>query len=112
MGAMDAAAVNKAVEVAVAAERIAQKDLRDAERFAKQFVGELVGCDSAEVVYRKALKIKGVDADSVKEVPALKLILSQTAKKTALAQPSMATDAAGVKGFFERFPGAERIHLA
>lgn len=111
MGAMDAA-VNKAVEVAVAAERIAQKNLRDAERFAKQFVGELIGCDSAEVVYRKALKIKGVDADSVKEVPALKLILSQTAKKTALAQPSMATDAAGVKGFFERFPGAERIHLA
>ena len=115
--AMDAA-IAKAVadtEATVTA-RItkSQREIRDAERKVRPYVGELaIACDSAEAVYRAALTALGL-GDKIKDVhaSALPTILEmQPLPDRRPKAPSVAMDAAGAKSFAERFPDANRIKL-
>jgi len=115
---MDEATVQKMITASTDAVRRQEKELRQAERDVRPYVGDIIGCDSAEQVYRKALAIKGVDPkqlEQIKEVPALKILLSAQKPAGAVEKKStaeMATDGKAAKGFFERFPEAARIEHA
>jgi hypothetical protein len=106
--AMDASAVDAAIKAAVLQERQRASDIRDAERAVRPYVGELtIACDSAEGVYRAALKGMGVNVDNINEMVALKTILelqpiSGSAKPNKIALDSY-RDAE--KEFAEMFPG-------
>jgi hypothetical protein len=116
-GAMDEATVKGLVTVAVQAERAANKALQIALDDARQYVGNLMGCDSAEQVYVKALGIKGIKADRLRgaTVGILQEMLHMQPLKTRYTPPgnsSIAQDASTAKGFFDRFPDAARIGTA
>jgi 8-oxo-dGTP pyrophosphatase MutT (NUDIX family) len=108
------AAMDAAITKAVARVRKDQTALRAAEAFVRPWVGELVAMDSAEAVYRgalKALKVAGVDAV---HPSALKTIISMQplpGSRRMAPQPVMAADAAATASYAERFPGADRIHI-
>lgn len=88
-------------------------EIRDAERFARAYVGEMPGVafDSAEQVYRAALKIKGVkDAEKI-HVSALRTVLEAQPVMNR-ATPRVAMDAASVSSFDKMFPSAARIGRA
>lgn len=111
-GAMDAAIT---AAVAKTADRIRkeQKALREAEAFVRPWVGELVAMDSAEAVYRGALKALNVDVTGI-HASALPTILKMQplpgARKEARQTP-VAMDAARVASYAERFPGADHIQV-
>jgi len=112
--AMDAA-IAKAVADTTAQVTKNQRDIRDAERKVRPYVGELaIACDSAEGVYRAALTAMGL-GDKIKDVhaSALPTILDMQPLPGSKPKPkpSMAMDAAGAKSFAERFPDANRIKL-
>jgi hypothetical protein len=112
--AMDAA-IAKAVADTTAQVTKNQREIRDAERKVRPYVGELaIACDSAESVYRAALTALGL-GDKIKEVhaSALRTILEiqPLPDSRPKAKPSVAMDAAGAKSFAERFPEANRIRL-
>lgn len=73
--------------------------------------------DSAEDVYRKALKMLGVrNADKVRDPAALRIILEGQPKpgerRAANTGSRQAADsAAAARGFAERFPEVARIRL-
>jgi uncharacterized protein len=113
--AMDAA-IAKAVADTTAKVTQNQREIRDAERKVRPFVGELaIACDSAEGVYRAALTAMGL-GDKIKDVhaSALRTILEMQPLPDSRpkAKPSIAMDAAGAKSFAERFPDANRIKLS
>jgi 8-oxo-dGTP pyrophosphatase MutT (NUDIX family) len=88
------------------------REIRDAERLVKPYVGELaVACDSASAVLKTALgalNVEGIDA--INDVNALTVILKQQPVPGAKVAPKeFAFDAAGAKSFAERHPGAARI---
>jgi uncharacterized protein len=63
---VDKKAMDSAIETRVAAERQRQRDVRDAERFVRPWVGDLtIAYDSAEDVYKAAIESTG---KSVKDV--------------------------------------------
>jgi uncharacterized protein len=112
--AMDAA-IAKAVADTTAKVTQNQREIRDAERKVRPYVGELaIACDSAEGVYRAALTAMGL-GDKIKDVhaSALPTILDMQPLPGSKpkAKPAMAMDAAGAKSFAERFPDANRIKL-
>jgi uncharacterized protein len=112
--AMDAA-IAKAVADTTAKVTQNQREIRDAERKVRPFVGELaIACDSAEGVYRAALTAMGL-GDKIKDVhaSALRTILEMQPRPDGRpkAKPSIAMDAVGAKSFAERFPDANRIKL-
>jgi hypothetical protein len=112
--AMDAA-IAKAVADTTAQVTKNQREIRDAERKVRPYVGELaIACDSAESVYRAALtalglgeKIKDVHASALRTILEMQPLPDNRPK----AKPSVAMDAAGAKSFAERFPEANRINL-
>jgi len=111
--AIDKAAMDAAISVAVKAERTAQKAIRDAERAVRPYVGELaMSFDSAAGVYRHALASLGVEgADKVHE-SALPVLLKQIpvpGSESRVRETRIAQDAASVKSFAEMFPAAARI---
>jgi 8-oxo-dGTP pyrophosphatase MutT (NUDIX family) len=113
--AMDAA-IAKAVADTTAQVTKNQREIRDAERKVRPYVGELaIACDSAEAVYRAALTALGL-GDKIKDVhaSALRTILEMQPLPDSRpkAKPSIAMDAAGAKSFAERFPDANRIKLS
>jgi hypothetical protein len=117
MHGMDAAAVRDVVSVAVSEERQRQKALRDAERDVKPYVGEIIGCDSAGDVYRRALSIKGVEVEDLRDAPVktLRAMLHREKLPGRIIPPSdaaIAQDAARAKSHAERFPSASRIGRA
>ena len=91
-----------------------QREIRDAERKVRPYVGELaIACDSAESVYRAALTALGL-GDKIKDVhsSALAAILDmQPLPDRRPKAPIVAMDSAGAKSFAERFPDANRIKL-
>jgi 8-oxo-dGTP pyrophosphatase MutT (NUDIX family) len=91
-----------------------QREIREAERKVRPYVGELaMACDSAEAVYRAALTALGL-GDKIKEVhaSALRTILEmQPLPDRRPKAPAVAMDAAGAKNFAERFPEANRIKV-
>lgn len=110
-------AMDQAIKVAVDATTKRLLDnaraVRDAEKEVRPYVGEIaLACDSAEDVYRTALKGLGVEGvEDVKELPALKAILkAQTVPGTKKAVTShVAMDAKSVSSYNDRFPEAGRI---
>ncbi len=109
--AMDAA-IAASVAAGVAAERKNQREIRDAEKAVRPYVGELaIACDSAVKVYQTALGMLNVkDAGKVSDPIALRAILGLV-KIPGQRDPSprIAADAARSKGYAERFPEAARI---
>ena len=114
------AAVKTATETttknAVTAANQNAREIVEATQFVRPWVGDLsVACDSAEAVYRTALGTLGVAGADKLHRDALKPILQALPKpsdKPRARQQHLAQDAAGAKGFAERFPGADRIVVA
>lgn len=106
--AMDAA-IAQAVKDATDTANLNQRQIRDAERDVRVYVGELaMAHDSAESVYRTALGALGIKLDGIhpSAFPAiLKMQPVPGTKKTV----TVAMDAAGEKSFNERYPDAARI---
>ena len=82
----DAEETEKKVSMAWDAMRKEQRDLREAERTCRPFVGDLA-CDSAEELYRATLEARGIEAKDIHR-SALKAMVNH------LAKPSMANDSA------------------
>lgn len=109
MDAAIAAATKSASEAAASAAIKTQREIRDAERFVRPWVGDLtIACDSAEDVFRAALKGLSVNVEGI-HPSALRAILAAQPLPGGKARPAPAMDAAGSKGFADRFPGADRI---
>lgn len=110
--AMDSA-IAAATKTATAKALQHQRDIRAAEVAVRPWVGEIVAQDSAEGVYKTALKALGVDVAGVHS-SALPAILKAQPLPDARAkrQSTVAMDSAGVKSFHERFPGTDRIATA
>lgn len=102
--AMDAAAVKATVDAAVAAAVKRQNDLHEAKAIVRPYVGELrMACDSAEQVYRAALKIMGVkNADSIHH-SALRTVIELQPKAHSAPARAQAMDSAASSSFSERY---------
>lgn len=118
--AMDAAlaAQEKLVKAAVIRE---QRELREAEKAVRPYVGELaMSYDSAEQVYRAALKMRGVKEADTMHVDALKPVLAllptaaQQARQVSSngSSPIAMDSAATAADFHKRFPNIARIGVA
>lgn len=111
--AMDAA-IKSAVEAATRHATKNQRDIRDAERKVRPWVGDLaMAHDSAEEVYRTALKMMDVRTEGV-HPSAFPVILEMQPLPGARAkgrEPRIAADAAGTRSFADRFPDVGRIGL-
>lgn len=108
--AMDAAiktAMADAVKQATDAARKEARETREAEAFARTFVGEIaIACDSAEQVYKAALDILKVDLKDVPPVAYKHILAAQpkpNERKHVIAQDS-AVMAADRDSFAKRFP--------
>lgn len=108
--------MQKAMRAAAENERKTQRDIRDAEKAVQPWVGNLaMTFDSAEQVYRKALKMLGVrNVDNV-HASALPTILDMQpkpgARKAAIAAVAQ-DESVKVGSFFDRYPDAGRIRLS
>lgn len=109
--AMDAA-IALASKTATADALKAAREIRDAERAVRPYVGDLaIACDSASAVYAAALKGLGVaDVDKIhpSAYPAL-LAAQPLPDRTRGKSTPIAQDSAAAKSFDARFPGADRI---
>ncbi len=111
--AMDAA-ISAAVKQATDAATKAQKDIRDAEAHVRPVVGALaMSFDSADGVYRAALKHQGfVEADTLPEAALKPLFAAHVGAKAASQPtvPALAADSATTgKSFTEMFPASTRF---
>ncbi len=108
-------AIASATKVATDSAQKIQRDIREAERVVHPYVGNIVGgLDSAEDVYRKALKIMGVTGVDKVHASALRPILEMQPKPGArrtTTSVKQAADEASSSGFFTRYPEAARIRL-
>ena len=111
MGLMDkpkAEEADKKVETAMDALRAELRNLRDAERDVRSAVGDVVGMDSAEQVYRFALDHLKVDHVSVKELPALRALFKVANGAKSMPQSSpLAADSASLA---QKLPGLARFN--
>lgn len=115
--AMDAAI--KAASAAAVAEAVKQttvkmNQIREAERFVRPWIGDVVvAMDSADAVYALALEKNNVPTKDV-HPSAFKAILSLVPKpgdSTNGARPRVAMDAKTQKSLHERFPGLDRVRV-
>ena len=118
-GAMDAAVVKTqiAAAVKVAADQATkvQREIRDAERHVRPWVGELsMSFDSGEQVYRHVLEMLKVEGAKDVHAGALKTILKLVPQPGARAREEYAPamDAASAKSLAERYPGFDKIGFA
>ncbi len=90
-----------------------QREIREAERKVRPWVGELsIACDSAEHVFRTALTMLGVKNIEKVHADALPFILeSQPLPGAKKPQAVPAMDENAVADFAKRFPGAARIRV-
>lgn len=107
--AMDRAIASR-VKIAQDEIRRNMRELREAEEDVRPYVGKLAQAhDSAEGVYRTALKALNVNVDGV-HPSALKVILhSQPKPNSNIKTAAVAMDSASAKEFAERFPHANRL---
>lgn len=109
-------AMDKAIAASGAAMTKRFRDARAAEMAVRPYIGEIkVAMDSAGDIYRLAFDALKVDVKDVPEAayPAmLKLVPVPGEKKTVTAKAPIAADAAHLKSFAERFPGADKIKHA
>lgn len=115
--AMDAAirlASEKAVKDAVKQTTERLNAVREAERFVRPWVGEVVvAMDSADEVYKLALETQGVKVKDV-HPSAYRAMLGLVPKPGDVRQqagPRVAMDASQVKSFAERYPAAGRMRV-
>ena len=81
------------------------KDLENAKSDVRSTVGEVLGMDSAEEVYKFALKQSNVKFDGVSDLASLKAIFAASKNAMTIAQDSAKLSTANVKkSLFERFP--------
>lgn len=78
-------------------------DLAAAEKAVRSVVGEVMGMDSAEAVYKFALKQTGVKYDGVSDLSGLKAIFDASRGSAKLAQDSNSGKSTR-KALLERFP--------
>lgn len=113
-GGMSKDSVNKAIAAAVKDARVQAGAVREAERFVVPWIGNLaLACDSAEEVYKTALKAMGVDVKGV-HPSAFRSILEHVPQPSnkATVDPLLATDSAATADFAKRFPGAAAIKFS
>ncbi|EKL3976919.1 DUF2213 domain-containing protein [Morganella morganii] len=92
-----------AMDAAISAVERRFMDLRQAERDVRPVVGELA-CDSAEEVYRTALKQMGCEDHATLPIGALRSVFNTLAKAPTMAQdsaPIAASSRDAVRNFFE-----------
>lgn len=105
--AMDAAirlAKDSAVRDAVATLRKAQ----EAQEIVRPIVGDLVAMDSADEVYRTALKAAGVDVKGV-HASAYPAMVQMVLNSQKSSRPAMAMDSASLSSFEQAFPTAGKL---
>ena len=108
--------MKKAMDEAIAGERARQRDVRDAERFVRPWIGDLkVAFDSAEDVYKAALEARGKATKGI-HPSAYRAILEMLPKpgndRATAHNNRVAMDAAQTKSFAEMYPGAMNIKLS
>ncbi len=88
--------MDSAVEAGVMAERARNRSLSQAERDVRPVVGDIdvLAFDSADEIYRFALKEKGVETKGV-NTAGLQALLKHCAKPTSVQARSFANDSAG-----------------
>eukprot|EP01037_Dinobryon_pediforme_P019159 gene19159-19533_t len=107
--AMDAA-IAAAVKVAQDAASKNQREIREAERAVRPYVGELaIACDSAAGVYSAALKVLGVKVEGVHPSAYPAILAAQPIPGSKPKVTKIAQDSAQAKSFAERYPDASRI---
>lgn len=106
--AMDAK-IEAGVKAGVTAFAESMKALQVAKDTVMPIVGAVHGLDSAEAVYRFALDGAGVDHKPVKDVAALKAMVSMLPTAGAVTHPRFANDAKGSGDAFSMFPQLARI---
>jgi uncharacterized protein len=106
--AMDAA-IAKARDEAVTATMKRMRDIADAEKIVRPYVGEIaIAQDSAEAVYRLALEAAGVDLAGVPSGAYRAMV--QMLPKTGTASPrQIAEDTKLPSDFDKMFPNANRV---
>jgi len=108
--AMDAA-ITAAVKIATDTANKTQREIRDAEKAVRPFVGDLaMAHDSADAVYRTALTTLGVKIDGI-HPSAYPAILGMQPVPGSKKTPVVAMDAAGAKSFADRYPDAVKIGI-
>jgi len=104
----------KAMDEAIAGERQRQRDVREAERFVRPWIGDLaIAYDSADEVYKAALESRGKSTRGI-HPSAYRSILEMLPKPGSErpASSRVAMDSAGSKSFAEMFPGAMDIKIS
>lgn len=97
---------------AVRASTIKQMNDRDAAKeLVRPYVGPVFGMDSAEDVYRFALKTQGVDLTDI-HPSAFAAILKMLPKPGSAPSPRVAMDSAGNDDFDAFYPGASTLNHA
>ena len=99
------------VKKAVDARRAEDAALYEAREYVRPWVGERkLALDSAEAVYRDALKALGDPEAATIHVSALRTVISRTPKPGETSHLAFdAAPPAGVKSAAERFPNAARV---
>jgi hypothetical protein len=104
-------AMDSAIAIKLAERDEQHKHAREAEKFVRPYVGELaMAYDTAEEVYKAALKILNVNVDGV-HPSAYRVILDNMPKPGARKERELGMDAASSKSFAERFPESSRIEV-
>ena len=110
--------MNKAIQAAVGKANSNALEAAQAREFVRPYVGELpLALDSAEKVHRAAAKIIGIDDADTIHASALPTLIKTVGRPAGATPPAggngMAKDSAeSSKGFYDRFPGAQRIGAA
>lgn len=109
---VDKKAMDAAIKIATDGVLKTQKDIREAERAVRPYVGDLaIAFDSAEAVYRQALKnlgVKGVENIHASALPTI-LGMQTVPGRGRTQQSELAVDSAPLDDFSARFPEAARI---
>jgi len=106
----------KAMDEKIASERQRQRDVREAERFVRPWIGDLaIAYDSADDVYKAAIEARGKSTKDI-HPSAFRAILEMLPKPGTEHRPAgnrIGMDAASqnAKSFAEMFPGAMDIRL-
>lgn len=114
------AAMDAAIATAVKAAELkairTQREIRDAEKAVRPYVGELaVACDSADGVYRAALKVLGyAEADKVhaSALPSILALMPKPGARAPYSEARIAADSAAVDDYAKMFPDTARIGRA
>lgn len=105
---MDAAIIESRVMTRIRA-------VKDAENYVRPKVGTIaIACDSADEVFRAALKIRGIDASKVRDSAALKAMVDMLPAHVGQqnrVQPVPAMDSTSPLAFDKMFAGAASVRI-